>query len=54
VEEAAEQLGMGRTKVYELVAKGELASIQIGKSRRIPVQAIRDYIAERTQEAVKA
>ncbi len=44
-EEAAETLSIGRTKVYELLALGVLRSVQIGKSRRIPVEAIHDLIA---------
>lgn len=45
VEEAAEQLGIGRTKTYELVKAGEIDSIQIGRLRRIPVSAINEYAA---------
>lgn len=43
-EEAAETLSIGRTKVYELLATGVLQSVLIGKSRRIPVQAIHDLV----------
>lgn len=45
VEEAAEQLGVGRTKTYELVKHGEIESVQIGRLRRVPVSAIKDYAA---------
>ena len=31
---------MGRTKVYELLKTGELESVQIGSSRRIPAIAV--------------
>lgn len=44
-EETAETLSIGRTKVYELLARGLLRSVQIGKSRRIPVAAINDLVA---------
>lgn len=43
VEEAAEQLGIGRTKTYALVKAGELESVQIGRLRRVPKSAIEDY-----------
>lgn len=43
VEEAAEQLGIGRTKTYALVKAGELESVQIGRLRRVPKAAIEDY-----------
>lgn len=42
--EAAEQLAVSRTKVYELMAAGLLRSIRIGRSRRVPVDALGDFI----------
>lgn len=46
VEEAAQQLGIGRTKTYALVRSGELESVQIGRLRRVPKTAIDDYAAQ--------
>lgn len=43
VEEAAEQLGIGRTTAYALVRSGELESVQIGRLRRIPQEALEHY-----------
>jgi excisionase family DNA binding protein len=45
-EEAASQLAIGRTKVYELIRQGKLESVRIGTCRRIPVQSLRSYVAE--------
>jgi excisionase family DNA binding protein len=45
VEEAAEMLGIGRCRVFALINSGELASVKIGASRRIPEQAVREYVA---------
>lgn len=42
--ECAEVLGLCRSKIYELIASGALPSITIGKSRRIPVEALRDWV----------
>ncbi|MGH3829217.1 MAG: excisionase family DNA-binding protein [Pseudonocardiaceae bacterium] len=42
-EEAAEQLGIGRTLMYKLIANGEIESIRIGRLRRVPTAAIKDY-----------
>ena len=42
--EAAEAIGIGRSKVYELLASGELPSIRIGGSVRVPVDALRNWI----------
>jgi excisionase family DNA binding protein len=34
VVEAARELGISRSKVYELLADGELPSVRIGRTRR--------------------
>ena len=39
--EAAETLGIGRSKTYELIAAGILPSVRIGSSVRVPVHALR-------------
>ena len=46
--EAAETLGIGRTRVYEMLASGELPSIRLGRSIRVPVAALKQWI-ERQQ-----
>jgi excisionase family DNA binding protein len=45
-EEAAELLSIGRSKVYELIGTGELASVRIGTSRRIPADALAEFVRE--------
>lgn len=45
VEQAAIQLGLGRTVVWGLVSSGELESVKIGRSRRIPIDALEVYVA---------
>jgi excisionase family DNA binding protein len=45
-EEAAEMLSIGRSKLYELLATGELASIRLGGCRRVPTEAIRQFVAQ--------
>lgn len=44
VEETAQLLGVGRTRVFDLIKGGELRSVKIGNSRRIPAGAIDEYI----------
>jgi excisionase family DNA binding protein len=44
-EEAAQALGVGRTTVYELLRTGELRSVRIGALRRIPTDALAEYVA---------
>ena len=48
-EEAAKELGIGRTQVYALIASGDLASVQIGRLRRVPYAACQRYV-ERLQD----
>ena len=48
VTEAGRQLAISRRTVYKLMDSGELASIKIGRARRITRQAIADYL-ERQQ-----
>ncbi|RKN43101.1 excisionase family DNA-binding protein [Streptomyces hoynatensis] len=47
VEEAARRLRIGRTTCYQLIRSGELESIPIGSLRRIPVDALSEYVARR-------
>lgn len=42
--EAAKALSVGRSKIYELMGCGALRSVRIGRSRRVSVAAIRDYL----------
>jgi excisionase family DNA binding protein len=44
VEEAAERLGIGRTTMYALVKGGDVEAIAIGRLRRIPLDALDDFI----------
>jgi excisionase family DNA binding protein len=52
VEEAAEMLGIGRSKVYEMVLSGELPSVKIGRCRRIPIAAIYAWIEDHIEGQV--
>ena len=44
VSEAAHRLGIGRSLLYELLADGQLESIHVGRLRRIPIDALADFI----------
>ena len=44
VVEVARILGIGRSKVYELLYSGELKSVKIGASRRVRYSDLRDYV----------
>ncbi|EFL01398.1 conserved hypothetical protein [Streptomyces sp. SPB78] len=47
VAEAARRIGIGRTKLYEYVTSGEISSVKIGSLRRIPAEAVNDFLARR-------
>jgi len=42
----AEILSIGRTRVYEMIASGEIESIRIGRSIRIPVAELHRWIRQ--------
>jgi len=47
--EAAELLGVGRSKIYALLASGEVPSVRVGHSVRVPLQALRQWVARRSK-----
>lgn len=42
--EAAQQLSLGLSTTKALVATGALRSIKIGRARRVPAEAIDEYV----------
>lgn len=44
VQEAAERLNMGVTAVYALLRTNQLQGVKIGKARRIPVEAVEEFV----------
>jgi excisionase family DNA binding protein len=44
VREAAAILRVGRNQLYQAVGRGELAAVRIGRSIRIPKQALVDLL----------
>ncbi|MPY97951.1 MAG: helix-turn-helix domain-containing protein [Actinophytocola sp.] len=51
VEEAARLLGIGRTRVYDLIRLEQLQSVKVFGARRIPRVAIDDYVRSLTEGA---
>lgn len=45
VVEAARRLEISRSLLYELIAKDEIQSIRVGRLRRVPAEALSDYIS---------
>ena len=49
--DAARLVSVSRGSLYDLLTTGELASVHIGRSRRIPVGELRRYIRERLERS---
>jgi excisionase family DNA binding protein len=47
VEEAAEVLRVGRTTVFHLIRTGQIATVPIGRLRRVPMDALLQFVKER-------
>ncbi|WP_375392015.1 helix-turn-helix domain-containing protein [uncultured Sphingomonas sp.] len=44
VNDAARMIGIGRTKLYELIAAGEVETVKLGKSTRVPIASLHDLV----------
>lgn len=51
VRQAAEILAIGRTTAYELIAAGHLEVVHIGRSVRVPVEAVEVLVARLRRKA---
>lgn len=51
VTEAARRLGIGRTLLYELMLRGEVMSVKVGRSRRVPVWSVEQFVKAKIAEA---
>lgn len=47
--EAADVLGIGRSKAYALIREGAIPSIRLGKTLRVPAERLRAWIDEQEQ-----
>jgi excisionase family DNA binding protein len=48
------RLQLGRSAVYDLLRSGQLASITLGRARRIPTHALTDFIRTRLEQEATA
>jgi len=44
VEEAAELLSVSRRHMYSLLSAGELESVKVGRSRRVRMSVLREWV----------
>ena len=52
IDEAAQRLGIGRSHAYVYVLRGELESVKLGRSRRVPVEAIDAFVERLRSESL--
>jgi excisionase family DNA binding protein len=52
IPEVAEVLGIGRTKIYEMIATGELPTVRFGRAVRVSVNTLQKWVAEREQRSI--
>ncbi len=50
VEEAAQRLALSRSVVYDLLRRGAIRSVLIGRSRRVPVTALQAFVGDLESE----
>ncbi len=48
--EVAAATGLSRSMVYELIGRGELPAIRVGKSVRVPVADLQQWIRDQTAQ----
>ncbi|WP_079026017.1 helix-turn-helix domain-containing protein [Streptomyces yangpuensis] len=53
VPEAMARLKIGRSALYDLLRTRRLASLTIGRARRIPAHALTDYVQHHLEEAAR-
>ncbi|MFE1858865.1 helix-turn-helix domain-containing protein [Streptomyces anandii] len=51
VPEVMTRLKLGRSKVYDLIRSHRLVSIKIDGARRIPADAVKDFVLGQIEEA---
>ena len=53
VDEAARRLAVGRSHLYELLRRGEIVSVKLGRSRRVTVGALEKFVGMKIAEAAE-
>lgn len=51
VEQAADRLSVSRSLMYELIGQGRVGSIRVGRLRRVPSEALTEYVASLRRQA---
>jgi excisionase family DNA binding protein len=51
IAEAARMLAVGRTTLYNLIDRGELETVLIGRARRVPIAAVAGFVGRLRQNS---
>lgn len=51
VQQAAAYLALSRTEIYTLMYAGQLSYVKVGRARRIPYEALVEWVRAHTQTA---
>ena len=51
IEEVADIWHIGRSTVFKLINEGSIQSIKLGRSRRVPIDAMQNYVNDLITEA---
>lgn len=46
VSDVMKVLGLGRSHVYGYILRGELRSLKLGRRRKIPIDAVHEFVAK--------
>ena len=53
IDEACQALSIGRTILFELIRRGDITSVKVGRRRLIPADSLRDYLTRLVAEQSK-
>ena len=48
--EAAKAIGISRSRIYELIARGEIPSIRVGGVVRVPVASLQGWVNQKISD----
>ena len=51
---AAKLLSLGRTKMYALIAAGDVPVIRLGRSVRVPTSSLKKWVEDRAKQGISA
>jgi excisionase family DNA binding protein len=52
IEQAAQALSIGRSLMFALVLQNKIASVKVGRYRRVSIEALRVFVEQQSQQGV--